>query len=131
MKTLLLSFWLLTLVSPAIQPVEEKVVKFDKAQVSGLREEQRNKVEGLGVKSCGKYFLLINEKEIAYMVKSGKTFSLRMGNFASMSVEIDNKLKSPLVRMSTGTAVNQTASPLLRLSQKEYDNAKDCLPKLK
>ncbi len=131
MKTLLLSLWLLTFVFPAIQPTEETVVKFDKAQVSGLREEQRNKVEGLGVKSCGKYFLLISEKEIAYMVKSGKTFSLRMGDFGSMGVEIDNKLKSPLVKMATGTAVNQASSLLLRLSQKDYDSAKDCLPKPK
>ncbi len=131
MKTLLLSLLLVTFVSPAIQPTEEIVVKFDKAQVSGLREEQRNKVEGLGVKSCGKYFLLISEKEIAYMVKSGKAVSLRIGDIESVGVEIDNKLKSPLAKTATGTANNQAASPLLRLSQKDYDSAKECLPKLK
>lgn len=131
MKTLLLGLLLMPFVAPSLQPAEETIVKFDKAQIPGLREDQRNKLDGPGAKSCGAYFLLLNEKEVAYIVKSGKAFSLRTSDIGTIGVEIDNKLKSPMARLALGAAGAQAANPLLRLSQKDYESAKACLPKPK
>jgi hypothetical protein len=128
MKTIMFSILLIMSAFPTTQPTEETIVKFDKAQTTGLREEQRNKLDRPGVKTCGEYFLLLSENEIAYMVKSGKVFSLRTGEIKSLGVEIDNKLKAPIAKMPITATDTQTAYPVLRLSQKEYQKAKDCLP---
>lgn len=130
MRSLLLSLLLVVLSSSVLQPAEEQIVKFDKALVLGLREDERNRLDAPGVKTCGEYFMLISEKDVAYLVKSGKTYSLRTGDLGTMVIEIDNKVKSPIAKMPTGSAGTQ-ASYVLRVSQKEYDKAKDCLPKLK